>query len=156
MGSESETPEPKSGRLQNMALMEAVIAVCILAADADDDVQVCEMSTISAAIATDPALDGVDMDKAEALLADTLRMLEGDKAAAKRKLSDKIMRFFGDQNRSRSLMRVAYRIISSDHSIEEEEMNEFRRLCFMLDLDADRVFADSAAMTGQARDLGVL
>jgi tellurite resistance protein len=66
------------------------------------------------------------------------------------------MRFFGDQNRSRSLMRVAYRIISSDHSIEEEEMNEFRRLCFMLDLDADRVFADSAAMTGQARDLGVL
>jgi len=53
-------------------------------------------------------------------------------------------------------MRVAYRIISSDHSIEEEEMNEFRRLCFMLDLDADRVFADSAAMTGQARDLGVL
>ena len=50
----------------------------------------------------------------------------------KRKLSDKIMRFFGDQNRSRTLMRVAYRIISSDHSIEEEEMSEFRRLCFML------------------------
>lgn len=156
MTSESETPAPKAGRLQNMALMEAVIAVCILAADADDDVQVCEMSTISAAIATDPALDGVDMDKAEAMLAADLQMLEGDKATAKRKLSDKIMRFFGDENRSRTLMRIAYRIISSDHSIEEEEMNEFRRLCFMLDLDADRVFADSAAMTGQARDLGVL
>jgi tellurite resistance protein TerB len=156
MSSESGAPEPKAGRLQNMALMEAVIAVCVLAADADDDVQVCEMSSISAAIATDPALGNVDMDKAEALLADSLRILEGDKAAAKRKLSDKIMQFFGDQNRSRSLIRVAYRIISSDHSIEEEEMNEFRRLCFMLDLDADRVFADSAAMTGQARDLGVL
>jgi tellurite resistance protein TerB len=156
MSSESGAPEPKAGRLQNMALMEAVIAVCVLAADADDDVQVCEMSSISAAIATDPALGNVDMDKAEALLADYLRILEGDKAAAKRKLSDKIMQFFGDQNRSRSLIRVAYRIISSDHSIEEEEMNEFRRLCFMLDLDADRVFADSAAMTGQARDLGVL
>jgi tellurite resistance protein TerB len=136
--------------------MEAVIAVCVLAADADDDVQVCEVSSISAAVASDPALDGVDLDKAEVLLGDCMRMLEGDKAAAKRKLSDKIMRFFGDQNRSRTLMRVAYRIISSDHSIEVEEMNEFRRLCFMLDLDADRVFADSAAATGQARDLGVL
>ena len=60
MSSESGTPASKAGQLQNMALMEAVIAVCVLAADADDDVQVCEMSTISAAIATDPALDGVD------------------------------------------------------------------------------------------------
>jgi tellurite resistance protein len=79
MSSESGAPEPKAGRLQNMALMEAVIAVCVLAADADDDVQVCEMSSISAAIATDPALGNVDMDKAEALLADYLRILGGTK-----------------------------------------------------------------------------
>ena len=65
------------------------------------------------------------------------------------------MRYFGDDRRARSLMRLAHRVMVADHEVVEAETREFRRLCRILGLDPEFVTQASDAGRAQARDLGV-
>ena len=53
------TPEGASVR-QTQDFMEAVAAVCALMASADESTRACELSSIKAAISTDPAFEPLD------------------------------------------------------------------------------------------------
>jgi tellurite resistance protein TerB len=61
----------------------------------------------------------------------------------------------GDHKRSRTLMRIAYLVISADYTIEDREMSEFRRLCGALGLEPDLVWRESEEVTAQRGDLGL-
>ena len=84
-----------------------------------------------------------------------IALIEAEGADAKPKLSQRIMRYFGDERRARALMRIAYRIMVADHEVIEAETKEFQRLCRILGLDPEFVTQASGAGLAQARDLGV-
>ncbi len=148
------TSDARSGR-QNQEFLEAVAAVCALMASADDTAQACQRSSINAAISTDPAFAELDAETVGAQLSDYIAQLEAEGADAKPKLSQRIMRYFGDERRARALMRLAHRVMVADHQVIEAETKEFQRLCRILDLDPEFVTQASGAGLAQARDLGV-
>lgn len=146
--------ESGAGR-QNHDFMEAVAAVCALMASADETLQACERSSIDAAISTDPAFAELDATTVGALLGDFIARLKSEGAGAKPKLSQRVMRYVGDERRARALMRLAHRIMVADHQVDEAETREFQRLCRILDLDPEFVTQASDAGLARARDLGV-
>jgi tellurite resistance protein len=148
------TSDARSGR-QNQEFLEAVAAVCALMASADDTAQACERSSINAAISTDPAFAELNAETVGARLSDYIAQIEAEGADAKPKLSQRVMRYFGDERRARALMRLAHRVMIADHRVIEAETKEFQRLCRILDLDPEFVTQASGAGLAQARDLGV-
>lgn len=146
--------ESGAGR-QNQEFMEAVAAVCALMASADETFQPCERSSIDAAISTDPAFAELDAATVGALLGDFIGRLEAEGVGVKPKLSQRVMRYVGDERRARALMRLAHRIMVADHQVDEAESREFQRLCRILDLDPEFVTQASGADLARARDLGV-
>lgn len=143
------------GRHQNRDFMEAVAAVCALMAGADADTQACERSSIAAAMSTDPAFADLDADAVVGLMNDYTGQLQDKGAAGKSKISEKVMRFYGNERHSRNLMRLAHRIMMADHQVQDSESEEFRRICRILGLDPEFVTQSSEAGRARARDLGV-
>ncbi|MFQ6018266.1 MAG: TerB family tellurite resistance protein [Kiloniellaceae bacterium] len=131
-------------RYQNRDFLKAAMAVCALAAVADDEVKLSERYRIDHAIATEPALRVFDADKAVAILDDYIFALRQEGESAKKILYKKVRRMAGDYKMARTLMRVAYLIITADEDIREEEMQEFGRLCRLLDLDPNQIWRDLA------------
>ncbi len=144
-----------SGRHQNRDFMEAVAAVCALMASADADAQACEQSSIAAAMSSDPAFVELDADTVMGLMNDYTAQLQEKGAVGKSKISEKVMRFYGNERHSRNLMRLAHRIMMADHQVQESENEEFRRICRILGLDPEFAAQASGAGLAQARDLGV-
>jgi len=140
---------------QTQDFMEAVAAVCALMSIADETAQACEQSSITAAISTDPAFDQLDGDTVAKLLDSFIAQIEAEGADAKPKLSQRILRYAGDERRARALMRLAHRIMMADHQESAAETKEFQRLCRILDLDPEFVTRASGAGLARARDLGV-
>ena len=151
----SPSSSDAGGGRQNRDFMEAVAAVCALMASADDTAQACERNSINAAISTDPAFADLDAETVGAQLDDFMAQIEAEGADAKPKLSQRVMRYFGDERRARALMRLAHRIMVADHAVIEAETKELERLCRILDLDPEFVTQASDAGLAQARDLGV-
>ncbi len=135
--------ETEVSRYQDKDFLKAAMAVCALAAMADDEVKIEERCCINLAIRTEPALQAFDVDKASAILDDYIEGLERDGDAAKQVLSEKVRRVSSDHKRARTIMRVAYLIITSDYDVDERELAEFRRLCGLLELEPDEIWGDS-------------
>jgi len=137
-------------RYQNKDFLKAAMAVCALAANADGEVSIAERYSIDHAIANEPALQEFDGAKAIGLLDGYIYALRQEGASANEILSNKVERMAGDHKRSRTLMRVAYLIITADREIQDGEMDEFGRLCGLLDLEPRQVWAEISAGTPQA------
>jgi tellurite resistance protein TerB len=114
-----------------------------------------ERCAITGVIQSEPALHGIDVDKANQVLNDYISALEEDGDAAKAILTDKVRRMAGDYKRSRTLMRIAYLVISADYTIEDREMSEFRRICGVLGLEPNQIWRESEAITAQRGELGL-
>ncbi len=127
-------------RYQNKDFLKAAMAVCALAANADDEVNLAERYSIDRALEIEPALKLFDATKAVRILDDYIHALREHGAAAREVLDNKVRRFAGDHKRSRTLMRVAYLIIAADQEIVAAERAEFDRLCTLLDLDHSQVW----------------
>jgi tellurite resistance protein len=121
------------------------MAVCALAANADNDVSPPERYSIDHILANDPALRALDQRKAIDTLDDYLVALRREGESAKEVLYNKIRRVAGDHKRVRTLMRVAFLIIVADRKIRDEEKQEFIRLCEILDLEPGQVWRELAA-----------
>ena len=127
-------------RYQDKNFLKAAMAVCALAANADDEVNLSERYSIDHALETEPALTLFDATTAVRILDDYIFALREEGDAAKAVLDNKVRRFAGTHKRSRTLMRVAYLIIAADQEIVAAERAEFDRLCGLLDLDHTQVW----------------
>ena len=142
-------------RYQNKDFLKAVMAVCALTANADAEVLLAERCAITGVIQSEPALHGIDVDKANQVLNDYISALQEDGDASRAILTDKVRRMAGDFKRSRTLMRISYLVISADYTIEDSEMKEFRRLCGVLGLEPDQIWRESEEVTARRGDLGL-
>ena len=125
--------------------LKSVMAVCALVALADGELQVVERQRIFQAFARVPALRELDLHKALQILQDYAGALREDGATAKVVLYRKVRRMAGKHKRTRTMMRLAYMIITADDEVHEAELNEFRHLCGLLNLDPGQVWAELSA-----------
>ena len=135
-------------RYQNKDFLKAAMAVCALSAFADEDVSIAERYSIDHAMENEPSLRAFDKEKAIRILDDYIYDLRQEGVKAKTVLYNKIKRIAGDYKKSRTLMRVAYLIINADREIRDGEMEEFRRLCELLDLEPKQIWAHLSAKHG--------
>ena len=131
-------------RYQNRDFLKAAMAVCALSANADDDVNLAERYSIDHAIANEPALRVFQASRAIRILDDYIFALRQEGDSAKQILYNKVRSMAGDYKKSRTLMRVSYLVITADHEIRDEEMQEFARLCALLDLEPGQLWRESA------------
>ena len=132
-------------RFYNTDFLKAAAAVCALAAAADDEVVPAEHRQIDKIMKSVPALRDFDAETAADLLFEDLRLLAGQGEHAKEVLHERVRRIAGHKKRARTLMRAAYLIITADKVIRDAEVQEFQRLCRVLDLDPREVWDELAA-----------
>ncbi len=130
---------------KNKAFLEAVIAVCALAANADDEVNFPERLRIDELIKKEPALSAFDSVKANDLLESYIHDLRNKGEEAKRALYDKVHGMADDPEKARTLICLAYLVITADHEIRELEVLEFDRLCSILEIDSGQLWRELGA-----------
>jgi tellurite resistance protein TerB len=118
------------------------MAVCALAAAADDEVSLAEHYRIDHVLANEPALMALDAEKAVETLYEYIYALRTHKESAEEVLHKKVRRMAGNRKRARTLMRVAYLVITADDEIRDTERETFRQLCGLLDLSAEEVWGE--------------
>ena len=119
----------------NRDFLKAAMAVCALAAAADDEIKPSELSQIDEVLAEEPALQVIDSKKAIRTLRDYIHALQTDKTSAAQVLFKKVRRMRGNHKRARTLMRVAHLVIAADGEINHRERAVLWRICDMLKLD---------------------
>ena len=125
---------------QDRDFLEAALAVCALAAKADDEVTLMERCQIDAALMREPGLREFDFDTATGILENHITALSEEGDSARANLDAKVRAMAGDPERARTLMRVAYLIFTANKTIEDQEAEEFRRLCALLELSPKEVW----------------
>ena len=131
-------------RYNDKAFLKAAMAVCALAASADDEVTIDEHYGIDDILAKEKTLRHLDTQKAIDILYDYIYAVKTEGDSARRILHGKVQRMAGDMKKSRTLLRVAYLVIVADRKIRNSEREEFRRLARTLGLEPEQVWRELA------------
>ena len=131
-------------RYHSKEFLEAAMAVCALAAVADNEVVRAEHEQVGKVLAQEPALQIFDAEKAIDLLFADIYALRSQGEAARQQLYAKVRALSGDHKRDRTLLRVAYLIILADGEIRDGERTEFANLCRLLGLEPETVWQEVA------------
>ena len=129
-------------RYQSKDFLKAAMAVYVLTAYADGHMGLLERSRIDRTLMTEPGLKEFDFRKATEILEGYAAALVQEGSSAERILRNKVARMAGNHKVARTLMRLSYLIITADRRIEEGEVEEFRRLCALLDLEPGEVWEE--------------
>ena len=132
-------------RYRDKDFLKALVAVCALAANADDEVDISERYKIEEIVAQEPPLREFDAKKVAEIFDAYVDALRKEGESAKKILYNKVRRMADDQEKSQTLMCAAYLVIVADHEILDQEKLEFERLCAVLDLDSNQVWREFGA-----------
>ncbi len=127
---------------RNKELLKAVMAVFALAALAEGELPVAARQGLFQAFARTPALRELDLHKALAVLRDYAEALREDPAGATAVMEAKLRRLAGKHKRARTVLRLAYLILTAKGAPSEAERGEFRRLCDLLDVEPEHVWEE--------------
>ena len=128
----------------NKPFLKAAMAVCALVANADGTVSFAERYRVDRVLETVRELRIYDPHKAVDVLDGFLDDLRRDRETAARVLRAKIARFAGDHKSARTLLRIAYFIVTADEGIREAERAVFDKICDSLNVDPRDVFEKMA------------
>ncbi len=127
---------------RNKELLKAVMAVFALAALAEGELPVAARQCLFQAFARTPALRELDLHKALAVLRDYAEALREDTAGATAVMEAKLRRLAGKRKRARTILRLAYLILSAKGELSAPEQGEFRRLCALLNAEPGEVWEE--------------
>ncbi len=125
---------------RNKELLKAVMAVFALAAFTESELPVAARQGLFQAFARTPALRELDLHKALAVLRDYAVALREDPAGATAVMEAKLRRLAGKHKRARTILRLAYLILTAKGALSAPERNEFRRLCALLEVAPAQVW----------------
>jgi tellurite resistance protein TerB len=131
-------------RYQNKGFLKAAMAVCALTALADGRVSLSGRYRIDALIETMESLRIYDPHKAIAIFDDFLDDLKGDHDRAAAVLEQKIGRYARDYKSARTLLRIAYLVLTADGAISQQRMLVFNEICLSLSVDPKEIWEKMA------------
>ena len=126
-------------RFQNKPFLKAAMAVCALCAMADGTVSLSERYRVDAILEALEELRIHDPRKAVALLNEYLFSLATDGERATAVLQGKISRYAGNYKAARTLLRIAYLVITADGEISPAEQRTFDSIAAQLAIDSEAV-----------------
>jgi tellurite resistance protein TerB len=135
-------------RYQNKGFLKAAMAVCALTALADGTVSLSGRYRIDAIIATMDRVRIYDPHKAIAILDDFLDDLKTDREHAAAVLERKIARYAADYKSARTLLRIAYLVLTADGAISPAKTASFNEICVSLGVAPKEIWekmADAAS-----------
>jgi tellurite resistance protein TerB len=135
-------------RYQNKGFLKAAMAVCALTALADGHVSLSGRYRIDAIIETMERLRIYDPHKAIEILDDFLDDLREDHDKTAAILEQKIARYAADYKSARTLLRIAFLVLSADGAISPAKTAAFNEICTSLAVEPQEIWAklaDSAA-----------
>ncbi len=127
---------------RNKELLKAVMAVFALAGLAEGELPVAARQGLFQVFARHPPLRELDLHKALAVLRDYAEALRADPAGATAVIEAKLRRLAGQHKRTRTILRLAYLLLSAKGELSDPERTEFRRLCALLDVEPEQVWEE--------------
>src|SRR5471030_1951322 len=119
-------------RYQNKGFLKAAMAACALTALADGQFSLSGRYRIDAIIETMERLRIYDPHKAIAILDDFLDDLRSDRQRAAAVLEQKIGRYAADYKSARTLLRIAYLVLTADGAMSPAKTSAFNEICVSL------------------------
>lgn len=137
-----------TARYWDRPFLKAAMAVCALASSADGDVSLSDRYRVDAILGAIERLQVHDPHEAVNIMNDYLDELRDDPQEWEAVLRGKISRYAEDFKAARTLLRIAYLVISADGPVSSAEKAEFDRICDSLSVDKGRIWGEfsTAAM----------
>jgi tellurite resistance protein TerB len=136
-------------RYQNKGFLKAAMAVCALTALSEGKVSLSGRYRIDAIIETMERLRIYDPHKAVEILDDFLADLRSDHDRAAAVLEQKIGRYAGDYKSARTLLRIAYLVITADGAIPPGRMQSFNEISVSLGVEPAEIWQKLANPTAE-------
>jgi len=134
-------------RYQNKGFLKAAMAVCALTALSEGKVSLSGRYRIDAIVETMERLRIYDPHKAVEILDDFLADLRSDHDRAAVVLEQKIGRYSGDYKSARTLLRIAYLVITADGAISPSRMQSFNEISVSLGVEPAEIWQKLANPT---------
>src|SRR5260370_32561634 len=134
-------------RYQNKPFLKAAMAVCALTALADGRVSLSGRYRIDAIIETMERLRIYDPHKAVAILDEFLDELRSDRERAAAVLEQKIGRYAADYKSARTLLRIAYLVLTADGAISPAKMSAFGAISMSVGVEPKEIWRKRAGAT---------
>ncbi len=134
-------------RYQNKGFLKAAMAVCALTALADGKVTLSGRYRIDAIIETMERLRIYDPHKAVAILDEFVDDLKSDREGAAPVLAQKIGRYATDYKSARTLLRIAYLVLTADGAISPAKTTAFGAISVSLGVEPKEIWEKLAGAT---------
>ncbi len=133
-------------RYWDKPFLKAAMAVCALSALADGKVSLNERYRVDAILSAMDRLNVHNPHKAVDIMNDYVEALQTEQVRAKEVLLQKISRFSGDYKSARTLLRIAYLVISADGDLTNSEREVLDQICTTLSVNPSEIekMAESA------------
>ena len=129
-----------TARYWDKPFLKAAMAVCALTTLADGEVSLSERYRVDAILNAMDRLRVHNPHKAVDIMNDYIEDLRAEPEKAKEVLQGKISRCAGDFKSARTLLRIAYLIISADDDVIEAERQAFDQICITLSVNPDEIW----------------
>lgn len=134
-----------TARYWDKPFLKAAMAVCALTSLADGEVSLSERYRVDAILDAMDRLRVHNPHKAVEIMNGYVEALRTEPERAEEVLQGKISRYAGDFKSARTLLRIAYLVISADDDVTKSERVAFDRICVTLDVTPDKIWDKMSA-----------
>ncbi len=129
-----------TARYWDKPFLKAAMAVCALTTHADGEVSLSERYRVDAILDAMDRLRVHNPHKAVDIMNDYIEGLRTEPERTVEVLQGKISRYAGDYKSARTLLRIAYLVISADEEVIKSEREAFDKICVTLNVSPDEIW----------------
>lgn len=133
-----------TARYWDKPFLKASMAVCAMTALADGEVSLSERYRVDAILGAMDRLQVHNPEKAVEILDDYINALRTERETAEKVLEGKIAQFLDDYKSARTLLRIAYLVVTADGEAVEPEKAVFNRICTTLNVEPIEIWEKMA------------
>lgn len=123
-----------TARYWDKPFLKASMAVCAMTTLADGEMSLSERYRVDAILGAMDRLQVHNPEKAVEILDDYINALRTERESAGKVLEGKIARFSSDYKSARTLLRIAYLVVTADGDVAETERTVFDKICKTLNV----------------------
>lgn len=137
-----------TARYWDKPFLKASMAVCAMTTLADGEMSLSERYRVDAILGAMDRLQVHNPEKAVEILDDYINALRTERESAGKVLEGKIARFSDDYKSARTLLRIAYLVVTADGEVVETERTVFDQICTTLNVAPGEIWKKMAEAAG--------